>query len=106
MSKLHTMEDVVLQVLEECPVAREDDYILYAMVCARESEKTVAINGEYLTKPFLDVMLGHKVYRMPNWETVTRCRRKIQEKRPDLVSPEKAKKRHKEEEVYREYART
>lgn len=106
MSKLQTMENIVVQVLEECPVAREDDYILYAMVCARENQKTVAVYGDYLTKPFLDVMLGHKVYKMPNWGTVTRCRRKVQEKRPDLVSPEKAKKRHKEEKTYREYART
>lgn len=106
MSKLHTMEKIVLKVLEEYPVSREDDYVLYAFVCAEESGKTALVNGEYLTKPFLEVMMSHKAYKMPNWETVTRCRRKIQEKRPDLIAPTAARKRRKEEEKYRQYAHT
>lgn len=97
MSKLATMENVVLSVLEESVLARKDDYVLMYLVCDK-------LNPQINTMPFGTAMYHHKDYNMPNWETVTRCRRKIQEKRPDLVAPETAKKRHKEEEVYREYA--
>lgn len=99
MSKLHTMEKVVLKVLEEQPETRKDDYLLMLAVC----EETEA---DIIGNTFKDAMLHHKMLKIPNWETVTRCRRKIQEKRPDLVSPKTARKRRKEEEKYRKYART
>ena len=99
MSRLQTYETIVLEVLENSPKAREDDYVLMWLVCQK-------IKPEICEKPFADVMYHHKAMELPNWESVTRARRKVQEKRPDLVSPEKAKKRRKEEETYREYART
>lgn len=99
MSKLHTMENIVLQVLENSPAARADDYVLMWLVCQR-------VKPEITEKPFADVLYHHKLYGLPNWETVTRCRRKIQAKRPDLVSPETARKRHDEIEVYKEYAKS
>ena len=97
MARLHTMENVVLEILEQSKAARSDDYVLMWLVCQK-------IKPEIVEKPFADVMYHHKSFGLPNWETVTRCRRKIQEKRPDLVSPETARKRSKEEEEYREYA--
>lgn len=100
MSRLQSVEKVVLQVLEEVPLAREDDYVLMYYVCLRLNKI------DLLDTTFFDALLHHKQYDMPNWESVTRARRKVQEKRPDLVSPQKAKKRHEEEKVYREYART
>lgn len=97
MAKLHTMENVVLEILEKSPAARSDDYVLMWLVCNKTKP-------EIVEKPFADVLYHHKSLGLPNWETVTRCRRKIQEKRPDLVSPVTARKRRKEEEEYREYA--
>ena len=97
MSKLNTMENIVLQVLENSPAARSDDYILMWLVCEK-------LKPEIIERPFADVMYNHKLWGLPNWETVTRSRRKIQAKRPDLVSPETAKHRYKEEVEYREYA--
>lgn len=99
MAKLHTMETLVLEILEQSPAARSDDCVLMWLVC----DKT---KPEIVEKPFADVLYNHKSLGLPNWETVTRCRRKIQEKRPDLVPAETARKRRKEEEEYREYART
>lgn len=98
MPKFFTMEKIVLQVLEENPMARQDDYILMLKVC----EKT---NPEATLHNFGMVMKNHHFF-LPNWETITRCRRKIQAKRPDLIAPETARKRRKEEEEYREYAHT
>ena len=99
MSKLHTMEKVVLRVLESIPAARSDDYVLMWYVCCE-------VKPEITEMPFAYVLCHHKLLGMPNWETVTRCRRKIQEKRPDLISPDTARKRKREETEYREYART
>lgn len=99
MSKLNTMEKIVLKILEDFPDTRKDDYILYYFVC-RYNNTTV------LTKTLGTALLNHNELKLPSWETVTRCRRKIQEKRPDLVAPDTARKRHKEEETYREYAKT
>lgn len=98
MAKLHTMEKIVLEVLEKCPNTRLDDYILMLEVC----KKT---NPSVVNYPFGLVMQNHH-FNIPNWETVTRCRRKIQAKRPDLVAPFTARKRKNEEEVYKEYARS
>ena len=97
MAKLNTIEKMVLEVLEQSPLARADDYVLMWLVC----EKT---KPELSEKPFADVLYNHYAWGLPNWESVTRCRRKIQAKRPDLVAPETARKRRKEEKVYREYA--
>ena len=99
MARIKSTEKIVLQVLEESPAARGDDYILMWLVC----QKT---KPELCEKPFADVLYHHNSLGLPNWETVTRCRRKIQEKRPDLVAPETARKRRKEEEDYRAYAHT
>ena len=98
MSKLNTMEKVVLEVLEQSPISRADDYALMWLVCEK-------IKPELVEKPFADVMYHHHTLGLPNWETVTRCRRKIQAQRPDLVSPNTARRRRKEEKVYIDYAR-
>lgn len=97
MSKLNTMENIVLDILEVSPAARSDDYVLMWLVCEK-------LNPKICEFRLADVLYQHKELGLPNWETVTRCRRKIQEKRPDLVAPETAKKRREEEQIYRDYA--
>lgn len=99
MSKMKCVEKIVLQVLEEQPRTRADDYLLMLYVTAKT-------NVDLLNTPFADVMLGRHINGLPNWETVTRCRRKIQEKRPDLIAPNTAKHRRLQEKEYREYAHT
>lgn len=99
MPKFQSMEKIVSEVLEGNLQARKDDYVLMLCVCEK-------ICPEILNYPFWVVMKNHYTNKLPNWETVSRCRRKIQEKRPDLVSSETAKNRRKEEEQYREYSHT
>lgn len=97
MAELKTMEKVVLEALEDIPEARKDDYILMLAVC-----KKTGANIEGRT--FAQALLNHKLYKIPNWKTVERCRRKIQRVRPDLVAPEVAEKRLMEQQDYREYS--
>ena len=99
MSKLQTMEKVVLKVLEEYPEARKDDYVLMVKVCYETGVKADHIN-------FAEGLLFHKLYNIPNWKTVERCRRKIQKQRPDLVVKTTAEKRQEEEKEYEKYSRT
>lgn len=97
MSKFSTTENLVLKVLEECKEARQDDYILMLKVCGE-------LNPSVLRRPFFEVMSNHRK-ELPNWETVTRCRRKIQEKRPDLAVSTILRKRREQVQDYVDYAR-
>lgn len=97
MDKLKTIEKAVLEVLEDIPETREDDFILLLEVSKRTGAK---ITGRHFT----DAMRHHKELKIPNWKSVERARRKIQAQRPDLISPEAAKKRRKAEDTYKEYS--
>lgn len=88
MPKFQSMEKIVSEVLEGNLQARKDDYVLMLCVCEK-------ICPEILNYPFWVVMKNHYTNKLPNWETVSRCRRKIQEKRPDLVSSETPKNNRK-----------
>ena len=98
MKAFKSMEKIVLSVLEESPFARADDCFLMYLVCKK-------VKPEINKIPFAYVMNNHHSLGLPNWETVTRCRRKIQNKRPDLVIEKTARKRRKATEKYKEYAR-
>ena len=99
MNRLQTMESVVFKVLDERPETRKDDYLLMLAVCEE-------LTPEIIKCSFASVLYNHNFIGLPNWETVTRCRRKIQEKHPELKNIETAKKRMEEQEKYIEYART
>ena len=97
MDKLKTIEKAVLEALEDAPETRDDDFILLLEVCKRTDAN---IRG----KRFAYAMKHHRALKIPNWKSVERARRKIQAERPDLISPEAAKKRHKAIDTYKEYA--
>lgn len=97
MERLQTLEKIVLEALEAVPETREDDYILLLEVCER-------INADIHGQSFMEALKNHKKLRIPNWKSVERCRRKIQARRPDLISPTAAKKRRKAENTFTEYA--
>lgn len=76
IEKLRTTEDFVLAVLKRNKRARKDDFILYGGVL---KELGVSLNtslAEFLSTAKQD--------NMPSFETVTRCRRHIQEQMPEL----------------------
>ena len=51
-------------------------------------------------------MLNHKKYGFPSFGSVTRARRKIFEKHPELKPTETTKRRKKAEEEYKEYSKS
>lgn len=74
--KIKTYEDVVLRALEENKRARGDDFILYGSVLKRL--------GVDLQSSLFEFLASAKSNKMPSFETITRCRRHIQELRTDL----------------------
>lgn len=98
MSKLHNMETIVELVLEEWPVTREHDCLLMVGVCKK-------LGIDIYNISFRDAMVKRKKLNIPNWETVTRCRRKIQERRRDLVSMAALKRRQEAEANFRDYSK-
>lgn len=92
------IEPLVTQILEDHAETRSDDYLLFLKVTQRTNPSLVG-------KSFLDVMNGHYRYGLPNWESVTRARRKIQSKRPDLCDDRTILRRADREKEFKEYAR-
>ncbi|MBQ3285428.1 MAG: hypothetical protein IJH40_07285 [Ruminococcus sp.] len=92
------IESLVADILNDLPATRSDDYILYREVCNRICPQAGALS-------LSTALERHKSLGMPSWETVSRCRRKIQERNPDLRDPATAKVRAEEEQQYKEYAR-
>ena len=85
----------VKTMLIEVPEERDDDMLLYARFCYKYGYVFPSDN-------FMSVMCNAKKNNIPSFESVTRARRKVQEKCPELVGT-KRKIRKAEEEVYREY---
>lgn len=101
---IETLEDKVRDILEDNESARADDMTLYAEYVYRR------LRGEDLGLGWLVKVFSDRRYRImkgiAGFESVSRCRRKIQEKDPEL-RPEKEviKIRKEEEKKYRAYAR-
>ena len=79
-------EKLVYQILLNVPSTRKDDFILYAYVLYK--------NGIDLNMPTKTFFLNAEKMKAPAFETVSRCRRKIQEKYPELIDKETAEKRY------------
>ena len=94
--KLKVLENAVDEVLERDPSTREDDFLLI-----NEVYKHFGIDTNN-NMAFL--LRNHLFYRLPSFESITRARRKVVEKKPYLRGNEK--KRKETELEYREYSRT
>ena len=80
--------------------ARNSDNYLYVQVA-----KT--IDPQVVYKPFIEVMYDMKDLDLPSIESVGRCRRKIQEKHPELWSDKQIQKyREEQEKTFEDYARS
>lgn len=77
MNKLYKVEEMVKEVLEEVPAARDDDFVLLAHCYYK-------LNPEVVGTPFNVVMLGHKEFGLPPFESITRARRKLQANNEEL----------------------
>lgn len=95
---LYKLEDVVKDVLTRFEETRSDDFkLIYAVY--RE------LNFVHTTRElFYEIMMNHKEYKLPHFESVTRCRRKVQNKYPELANEKTKTKRLNETAQYIEYA--
>lgn len=89
MKRIKTIEKIVLDILENNLRSREDDFILYGAVLRRVGIDLKNTNLYY----FLANAKGKKY---PSFETVSRCRRHIQELRQDLCGKVTAIRQDKE----------
>lgn len=75
--ELKTTTQLVQQVLEEVPAARSSNDVLYLEVFR-------IINQNVLGLPLDVVLTNMKEYALPSFETIVRCRRKLQAEIPEL----------------------
>lgn len=97
--RIKKVENIVLSVMQSKPETRENDFKLtyYAF------ENIIGASVD--TKTFGELMLNNVEYGLPSLHSITRSRRKLFQKYPEL-KPDKATEKRKElEEEYREYAR-
>ena len=95
-----TIEDKVAYVLRKYPETRSDDFQLIFAVYRMINENVAVMDR------FSEVMLNHKQYGFPSFHSITRARRKIFEKYPELKPDSVTKKRQELEEEYKGYSRT
>lgn len=95
---LYKIEDVVKKVLIEYPGCRSDDFkLIYAVY--REIDFT------HTTRElFCELMLNHKAYNLPAFESITRARRKIQRTNPELSNKKVQEERLNKTSEYISYA--
>lgn len=89
------IENKVLEVLKEHPRTRKDDFILIL-----EVYKSYGV-ADYT---FQHVMTYHSLLGLPSMHTITRARRKLFEKYPELKPQKITELRAEEEKEFRSYA--
>lgn len=96
MARISRYENTVLYVLRRYAQTRADDKLLYFWVLREEG---------YFTGVSLEHFLLSDEY-YPNYDSITRCRRKLQEKYPELRPAKNEQVRRDEaEKDFRAYAR-
>ena len=96
MAKIKVVEPLVMEALINNKESRKDNFVLYVEVLKHFINPKMSLE---------DICLNHKILGIPSLESITRCRRKIQEENPKLKDPGAAKIRAKEEKEYKEYAK-
>ena len=96
------LKNIVKDTMTNIAKTRSDDYMLtYFVIKKYLDDKNIKI--EY----FYQIMMFHKTYGLPSIESITRARRLLQRKYPELRADREVEKiRAKEEERYRELARS
>ena len=95
--KLFKLEEVVKQILTNDKLAKIDDCYLILEVIRKLYPYEVG-------KTFAEVMFGAKNKGI-NFESITRARRKVQKKYPELKDEETAQIRNEEQKEYIEFSR-
>lgn len=104
MKKLLKITELVKGILEENEETRDDDNLLWLEAIRETAYKRDCVY--VLDWSIAGLMNNIRNLHLPTFESVSRARRKLQEKYPELRGEEKARKeREKREEIYKEYAR-
>lgn len=90
------LENLVYEVLNNNYKARNDDFVLITSVYE-------TLCPDLLKIPFGNLLLDHKDYGLPTFESITRARRKVQAQFEELVSEKTKLKRKQLENEYREF---
>ena len=96
MSRISQVEPLVEKALIENPKSRGDNFILYAEVLKNYIPLTISFGA---------VCFGHVGLKIPALETITRCRRKLQEKHPEYRDEKAQAIRSEEEKEFVDYAK-
>lgn len=100
-NKIHKLEEIVKPILENDLTARDDDFELVLKVF----EKHLSYSDYADTMSFRELMNNHIVLDLPPFESITRCRRKLQQMYPELKSSQDVQIiRTNETATYIEYA--
>lgn len=97
-NKLLKQEQAIKPILEQHPETREDDFLLYAEVIKEYRPELAELS-------VLDFFVAHKDLYCPSYESVTRVRRRLQNKYPELCSDRVKAKRAAEQAEYEAYAK-
>ena len=99
MRNLKTVEKKVRAILEKNEDARNDDMVLYLALCNVCLKDAGAI-------PLAEIMTQYKYLGLPSFESVSRTRRKLQAKHPELSGNARMQRlRATGEKAYRKYAK-
>lgn len=96
VNKIKNIEKIVKEILEEDELARRDDCYLILKVVEKLYPMEVG-------KTFYSVMIS-ATNRGISFETITRARRRVQQKNPWLKDEETSKIREEEQKEYIDYA--
>lgn len=97
-NKLVKQEQIIKPILEQHPETRGDDFLLYAEVIREYRPELAELS-------VIDFFVAHKELYCPSYESVTRVRRRLQEKYPELCSDKVKEIRAKQEGQYKAYAK-
>ena len=98
---IKNVANMVKEVLTEHPDTRNNDYLLWVKVIELDQDKS-----PLLIEDFRKVVANLRVLGIPNFETVSRARRKLQEKYPDLRATEETRQfRSEKEQEFKDFAK-
>ena len=99
MENLKTLEGKVRDILKNYQDARDDDMVLYLVLCNEYLENAGKIS-------LAEIMAKHKSFGLPGFESVSRTRRRLQARYPELLGSLSVQARRSAgEKAYRRYSK-
>lgn len=95
MARINTIHNTVKRILENNPETRADDWLLILEVWKESISTDISVEA---------LLTHHVELDVPNFESIRRCRQKIQADNPHLVNEGARMIRKKEEAEYKAYA--